>query len=237
MYNATIIQQERYAKSSEKNKFSISYKDIGKLIRTKTVLGILLFVFCSGIATSVISNWAIFHLSLQLGSKSLAIPLYIIAGLGGLPGAIMGGQLGDILSQKYREGRIIISVIGIILGTSFLLLFYTYPFILFGMFGYFFVFFSTGNQFALCADVVSPKLRSTINGLNGVMINIGGIVGNSLISSLIYTNIGMVSVSITLVLFVWLVGSAFWILPYFYYRKESASQGVVIENRLIQVVV
>lgn len=235
-FSSGISQEGIYTAPLEKNKFSISYNDITKVVTTKTVLGILLFVFCSGIATSVISNWAVFHLSLRLGSKSLAIPLYIIAGLGALPGAIMGGQLGDILSKRFKEGRIYVSVIGIILGTILLILFYSYHFILFGMFGYFFVFFSTGNQFALCADVVSPKLKSTINGLTGVMINLGGIVGNTLISSLIRNNIGMISISITFVLLIWLAGATFWLLPYFYYRKEKVSREVVIVNPMIQVV-
>jgi hypothetical protein len=102
------------------------------------------------------------------------------------------------------------------------------------MFGYFFVFFSTGNQFALCADVVPPKLRSTINGLNGVMINLGGITGNTLISSLIHTNIGMISISITVVLAIWLAGTTFWILPYFYYKREKVSEGAAVEISIIE---
>lgn len=149
----------------------------------------------------------------------------------------MGGQLGDILSIRLKEGRICISVIGIILGSSLLLLFYSYPFILLGMFGYFFVFFSSGNQFALCADVVSPRLKSTVNGLNGVMINLGGIMGNTIISSLIRDNIDMISVSITVVLAIWLAGAVFWLLPYFYYRKEKVSKNVVVEYPTVQVVV
>ena len=228
-YGTEPIQEERNRNLSEKNRYKISFNDIRELVKTRTVLGILLFVFCSGIATSVISYWAVFHLSLQLGSKSSAISLYTIAGLGALPGAIMGGQLGDILSKRFKEGRIYVSTIGIILGSTLLILFYNFPFILFGMFGYFFVFFSTGNQFALCADVVSPKLKSTVNGLNGVMINIGGIVGNTLISSLVHDNIGMISISITVVLSIWLAGSVFWVLPYFYYRKEKTSKEILPE--------
>ncbi|MBY8992025.1 MAG: MFS transporter [Candidatus Lokiarchaeota archaeon] len=238
MYFSTKpLRKERHVNSSEKNRYKISYNDIRELVKTKTVVGILLFVFCSGIATSVISYWAIFHLSLRLGSKSSAILLYTIAGVGALLGAVMGGMLGDILSKRSKEGRIYVSIIGVILGASLLLLFYSYPFILFGMFGYFFVFFSTGNQFALCVDVVSPNLKSTVNGLNGIMINLGGIVGNTLISSLIHGNIGMISISITVVLSIWLAGSVFWILPYFYYKKEKVAQEAVVKIPIINIVV
>lgn len=59
------------------------------------------------------------------------------------------------------------------------------------------------------------------------MINIGGIIGNVLISSLIQTNIGLLSFSITLVIVIWLAGSIFWILPYLNYDKERASLNIV----------
>ena len=236
-YGTEPLQEERHENLSEKNRYKISFNDIRELVKTKTVVGILLFVFCSGIATSVLSNWALFNLSLKHSSKGYATFLYLIVGLWAMPGALIGGQFGDILSKRYKEGRIYVSAIGIIGGTSLLILFYSYTFILCGILGYFFAFFSTGNQFALCADVASPKLKSTINGLNGVMINLGGIMGNTLISSLIRDNISMISVSITVVLLIWLIGSIFWLLPYFYYRKEKASKEVIVKLPPISIVV
>jgi len=162
--------------------------------------------------------------------------MYLIAGFGALPGAIMVGQLGDILNKRFKAGRVYVSAIGIILGSVLLIAFYNYPIILFGMFGYFFVFFCTGNQFVICSDVVIPKLKSTVNALNGVMVNIGGIIGNALISSLVQNNIGLLSFSITLVLVIWLTGSVFWILPYLYYHKERASLNkVTIKVPSIQI--
>jgi len=167
--------KQEFSDSEDSYQYKITYQDLVQLVKTKTVLGILLLVLCSGIAAAVLSNWAIFHLTLQLNSKSYAIFIYLIAGLGALPGAIMGGQLGDIFSKKLKVGRVYVSVVGMILGTVLLITFYSFTFILFGMFGYFFVFFSAGNRFAICSDVVIPKLKSTVNALNGVMINLGGI--------------------------------------------------------------
>ena len=69
----------------ESYQYKITYQDLVQLAKTKTVLGVLLYVLVTGIATSVLSNWAIFHLSLQLSSKSYAISMYIFAGLGALP--------------------------------------------------------------------------------------------------------------------------------------------------------
>ena len=229
-YGDEAKQEFSNSEEVDNYQYKITYHDLVQLAKTKTVLGVLLYVLCTGIASDVLSNWAIFHLTIQLNSKSYAISMYLIAGLGALSGSIMGGQLGDMLNKRYKAGRVYVSAIGIILGSLLLIVFYNFPFILFGMFGYFFVFFSTGNQFAICSDVVIPTLRSTVNALNGVMINIGGIIGNVLISSLIQDNIGLLSFSITLVIVIWLAGSIFWILPYLYYDKEKVSHKIVPIN-------
>ena len=57
--------------------------------------------------------------------------------------------------------------------------------------------------------------------MNGLMVNIGGIIGNLLISSLIEKNISLLPFALSIVLFIWLIGALFWIIPYFKYPKES----------------
>lgn len=89
-----------------------------------------------------------------------------------------------------------------------------------GIFGYFYVLFSTGNQFAIYSDVCIPELRGAINSLNGVMLNIGGIIGSVIVSSIIHINIELISVAITVVIIFWLADSIFWVIPYFYYSKD-----------------
>ena len=165
--------------------YKITFRELVLLFKIKTVIGILLFVVCSGIAASTLANWSVFYLDLKLNNKGMAILLYLIAGLGALPGAVMGGSLGD---AYFKLGRIKGS--------------------------------STGNQFAIFSDVTDSKLRGTVNSMSGIMTNIGGIIGNLLVSTLIQTNIQMISTSIVIVLVIWLFGSFLWIIPYFYYSKE-----------------
>ena len=125
-----------------------------------------------------------------------------------------------------------VSITGIILGKLFLLGFYNYAFVMLGIFGYFFVFFSTGNQFAIYSDVCVPELRGPINSLNGVMLNIGGIVGSIIVSSIIQINIFLISVAITVVLIICLVSSLFWVISYFYYFKDrNIKKMVMLERR------
>ncbi len=211
-YNSNEVQVYNY---------KIRFRDLIQLFKSKTVIGILLFVVCSGIATSTLANWSVFYLDLKLGNKGMAILLYLIAGLGALPGAVMGGSLGDIYFQFGKiKGRVVVPITGVIIGTILLLSFYLSPLILFGLAGFFFAFFSTGNQFAIFSDVTNPKLRGTVNSMSGIMTNVGGIIGNLIVSTLIQTNIQMISISIVIVLVIWLFGSLLWIIPYHYYPRE-----------------
>ena len=203
--------------------YKITMKNILQLLKTKTILGIMISVLCYGIAISTLANWGIYYLTLRLKSETSAILLHIITGIGALPGAIIGGELGDIYFHSGKpKARIFISYGGLALGIILLLSFYLQPLLLLGFFGFFFISFANGNQFAIYSDVSEPKLRGTVNSLSGIMLNIGGIMGNFLVSMLIQSN--LLSFSIILVLLIWLCGSFLWIIPYLYYSKESEYQ-------------
>ena len=214
----------------------ITAKTLIDVVKSKTVLGILIYVFCAGIATSTLSNWGIFYLNLQLNNKMMAILFYIVAGVGAILGSYIGGMLGDIFFENGKlNGRIKISILGIVLGPLFLLGFYHYAFIMFGIFGYFFVFFSSGNQFAIYSDVCTPEMRSVVNSLNGVMINIGGIVGSVMVSATIYQDLSLISLSITIVLVIWLFSAVFWLIPYFYYTNDINFKVMRMKERIQQI--
>jgi predicted MFS family arabinose efflux permease len=222
---------ENYTGVVEYN-YKITISNVLRLLKTKTILGIFVSVFCYGIAISTVANWGIFYLSFQLKSETQAILLHIITGIGALPGAIIGGELGDIYFRSGKsKARIFISFGGLVLGIILLLSFYIQPILLLGFFGFFFISFASGNQFAIYSDVSIPELRGTVNALSGIMLNLGGITGNLLISTLIQNNLGFLSLSITLVLLIWLVGSFSWIIPYLYYSKESEFQKSLITIR------
>lgn len=219
--------------------YKITYSNLKQLFRTRSVGGILISVFCSGIANVTLGMWAIFYLTIKINSADaelIVTTIYILAGSGALFGAIMGGKLGDRYFRSGKlKGRVVVSLIGLIVGISLLSAFYLIPFytetivqIVFswiffvttGYLGFFFVAFSSGNQFAIYSEVSLPEIRSTANAMNGLMVNLGGIIGNLVISSMIERNISLLPYAILLVLIIWLLGSLFWIIPYFYYPRE-----------------
>ena len=234
--------------------YKITFKNLGQLSKMKSISTILLSVLCSGIATSTLGIWAIFYLSTKLSGSDaelIATTIYVLVGAGGLPGAIIGGRLGDRFFRAGKiHGRLIISLFGLLAGILCMLGFYLIPFftetplqivlswiffLILGYLGYLLVSFPMGNQFAIYSEVCVPELRSTANALNGLMVNIGGIIGNLLISSLIEKNMSWLPFAIALVLLIWLFGSLLWILPYFYYPKESKECRDLMAKRRLEL--
>jgi MFS family permease len=231
--------------------YKITFDSLAKLFRKRSIGAILLYVLCSGLATSTLGTWGIYYISSKIvgaDAELMATTIYLLAGAGALPGTILGGKLGDIYFSKGKlKGRTIISFFGVIVGVFFTLIFYLTPFftantfqiifswiffIIFGFLGYMFASFSVGNQFAIYSEVCLPEVRSTANAMNGLLINIGGIIGNLLLSSLIENNLSWLPIAISLVLFIWLVGTLFWIINYIYYPKESkVCRDTLLERR------
>ncbi|MFX1405358.1 MAG: MFS transporter [Promethearchaeota archaeon] len=230
--------------------YKITFASIFQLFRIKSIMAIFLAVFCSGIALSTLGNWAIFYLSIKISSSNaegLATVIYLLVGLGALPGTIIGGKMGDSsLRQGKIRGRIVISITGLISGVSLMMIFYIFPFftyhsifvlifwiifITLGFIGYCFSYFSMGNQFAIYSEVCIPELRSTANAINGLMLNIGGIMGNLIISSLIQSNLGLLPFAIFSVLAIWLFGSFLWFIAYSQYPKDVLNRRNVLLGR------
>lgn len=247
LYISTAIEPERLRSEPEfedynseiEYNYKISLKKLKELFRKKSIGAILISVLCGGIANSTLGVWAIFYLSTKIeGDEALfiATTIFILAGSGAIPGNIIGGRIGDKYFKSGKAvGRVIISLGGLVLGISLQILFYSMPFytasklqiiftwiffLVIGYLGFLFVGFSTGNQFAIYSEVALPEIRSTVNAINGLMVNVGGIIGNFLIASMIESNITLLPYAVLLVLIIWLLGALFWIIPYFYYPRE-----------------
>lgn len=247
-YIFSAIEPERLRSEPEfedyegeiKYTYKITFNNLKQLFRKKSVRAILISVLCSGIANSTLGTWAIFYLNTKISgvdSSLIVTTIYILAGSGALPGTIIGGRLGDKYFKKGKQkARVLISIVGLVFGIFLIILFYLVPFftettlqvilswiffLIIGYIGFFFTSFAVGNQFAIYSEVSLPEVRSTANAMNGLMVNIGGIFGNLIISSLIESNISWLPYAILLVLVIWLFGAFFWIIPYYHYPKES----------------
>jgi len=258
-YILSAIEPERLRSEPEfedyegeiKYTYKITFNNLKQLFRKKSVRAILISVLCSGIANSTLGTWAIFYLNTKISgidSDLIVTTIYILAGSGALPGTIIGGRLGDKYFKKGKQkARVLISIIGLVFGIFLMMIFYLVPFytettlqvilswiffLIIGYIGFFFTSFAVGNQFAIYSEVSLPEVRSTTNAMNGLMVNIGGIIGNIIISSLIESNISWLPYAILIVLMIWLFGSFFWIIPYYHYPRESKeSRDILLKRR------
>jgi MFS family permease len=219
--------------------YKIDIKRIRSLAKKKSLMSILIYNFFSGIAVSTIGTWGIYYMTSKFSgsyAEVFATSLYLLTGVGILPGAILGGKIGDLFyrSDKIR-GRVVLTFGGLISGILCLSVFYLLPifakspleitliwifFLIIGFFGYFLVSLSIGNVFAIYSEVCVPESRSTVNALHNVMINLGGIIGNLIFSSLIESNLSLMPLAMAIVLLFWLVGTSLWGITYLYYPKE-----------------
>jgi len=211
--------------------YKLSRQDLIHLFNLRSVMSILFFVLTGGLVTSILGNWGIYILSSNLRNPDLATIIYLIIGIAALPGAIIGGKINDRLFQNRKQRlRFLVAMIGVLGGSLSLLIFYVFPFPIiiftlpFGFIGYFFTSFTTGTQFAVYSEVCLPESRSTANALNGLMVNLGGICGNLLLSIFIYQEGFFIQNAVFLIFLVWIAGSFLWLFPVFYYKKDILKQ-------------
>jgi len=231
--------------------FKITLRTLGSIFSKKTVFGILMIVLATTLTNSALGNWAItywrdFKIGIGVSNPEfLAVLIYIIAGLGAIPGNLIGGRIGDRFYREGRiKGRIYISILGMITGLFCLIAFYLLPFpsetltetifstlifVCIGFMGYLLTGFPPANMYAMLSEVCIMEHRSSANSFYGLMMNIGATVGNPLFTFLL-TNYDHQFAMMFMFLF-WVIGLVFWILPYKYYPKEAKECRELIKER------
>ena len=89
-----------------------------------------------------------------------------------------------------------------------------------GFIGYWLASWPVGNQFAIYSEVCLPETRGTANALHGMMVNIGGVIGNFILATTIVADM-VTPMHVAILLVFWLAGGLLWIIPYFTYPKEA----------------
>ncbi|MFX1299143.1 MAG: MFS transporter, partial [Promethearchaeota archaeon] len=230
--------------------YKITFHNLVQVFKRKSNTGILLYEICAGIQGSALTTWTIFYLTSLIDIPNaivIATTVSLLGGLGAIVGTVFGGRMGDSLYRTGRlRGRVLISSVGLIVGILFVIIFYTIPFhtsthtetILFTVIfitvsfaGSLFTSLCVGNIFAIFSEVSRPELRSIANALLGVFFNIGGVIGQFIVATLVGIDMALLQFSILLVLSVWVCGTAFWIITFIYYPKESKELRNIMAQR------
>ena len=225
--------------------YKITRKNVGQLLRKKSITALIFSIFLSGIATTTLGIWAIEYLTIHKfgGSEGIATILFIGIMIAALPGNMIGGNLGDKFYKEGKlRGRVLISMIGLMIGVLLQIAFYSFPldvsqplswiiFIILGIGQAFLCALNIGNIFAIYSEVCAPELRSTANSLHKMMVNMGGVIGNLILASMVQADPTLMPSAILLVQIIYLCGTILWIIPYFSYPKEAKECDEIMEDR------
>ena len=223
--------------------YKITRKSVGQILNKRTITALLFFQVFSNISTSTMGIWGITYLTNnKFGDLAFTTFFLIFIGLVAIPANYFGGKLGDKYSESGKiRGRVTISMLGLTIGMVCNMTFYLMPLsipfgfllvIIFACLGTFLLNIWPGNHFAVVSDVCAPELRSSASALNGVFVNIGGIIGNLVLTSIIQANLAFMLNAIMLVMTLRLCGSFLWLIAYYYYPKEAkVREELMVERR------
>ncbi|TFF98966.1 MAG: MFS transporter [Promethearchaeota archaeon] len=234
--------------------YKITFSKFKQLLKKKTIAGIFLYILVSMICVGPLSLWTIFYLSQKFGGENailFATILVILTGTGALFGSIYGGKFGDKLYKKgHPRGRVLLSMVAIMLGVICLFIFYLIPFtpfnlteliiiwillLIIGFSAYVLTSFPTSNIAAIYAEVCVPEERSYINSISLIMSNIGTIIGHLIVAIMIQDSISNLSFVISFLLVIFLVSTLLWIIPYIFYSREAAECRELMRTRRIEL--
>jgi MFS family permease len=203
-----------------------------------------------GVQGAALSTWAIFYFTSIIEMPNailIATAIAMLGMLGAILGTAVGGRIGDRFYQGGKvRGRVLISVVGLLIGIALFFVLYTIPFhsatvaeavgstsifIVLSIVANFFASVCAGNIFAIFSEVTLPELRSISNSLLGVLVNLGGVMGNIIVASLVELDSTLLRLGISIVLAVWLFGTAFWVITYIYYPREAQELRINMANR------
>lgn len=236
-----------------KYNYKITFTALKQLFLNKTIGVILISVLITGIATATLNVWGLIYLETsQLTVLSppdahlFATIFILIAGLGSFPGTMLGGTWGDTYHKAGKlRGRVIISLSGIILGllcffgffliplfgsTTWELILSGFLILSLGFLSFLFITLPSGNRFAIYSEVCVPEVRASANALHGVMMNIGGIIGNLLLALSITGDV-ILPFHVALLIAFGLIGGVLWIIPFFTYPKDELEYRKIMTER------
>jgi len=222
--------------------YKITKKSVVQILNKRTITALLFFQVFSNISTSTMGIWGITYLTNnKFGDRAFTTFFLIFVGLLAIPANYFGGKFGDKYSESGKiGGRVTISMLGLIIGMVCNMTFYSMPLsipfgfllvIIFACLGSFLLNIWPGNHFAVVSDVCPPELRSSALALNGVFVNIGGIIGNLVLTSIIQANLALMFNAIMLVMTLRLCGSFLWLIVYYYYPKEAKVRDELMVER------
>ncbi|MCJ7715230.1 MAG: MFS transporter, partial [Anaerolineales bacterium] len=185
----------------------------------------------------VITFWSFRYLEVERNYSpetisSTMVPAVLMIGAG----YFLGGVLGDLAYRKFKTGRLIVSVAGIVLGailltvTLSLPLENVYAFRILLSLTCFFIPLASPNIATSVYDVVLPEVRSTATSIQYFLGNIGSAFA-PLLAGAISEISSLHTALLTISLSAWLITALFLGIGIFHFPKDMDNMHSVLEDR------
>ncbi len=208
--------------------FRFSWKEAREIFKKRTMWFVFLQGFAGVFPWQVITFFFFGYLETERGYDANAIiatmaPVILILAAG----YFVGGFLGDLMFKRTKEGRILVSSAGVLLGGIFFYLALTTPleapnrFFLLMCLTAIFMPLSSANVIATVYDVTVPEVRSTAQAIEYFIENSGAVAAPALTGALIVAT-GDKSYSILMICIVaWALAFVFYLGALFTIEKDT----------------
>jgi MFS family permease len=215
----------------------VQWKDISGLLKIRSLRYFFLQGFIGVLPWQVITFWSFRYLEVERNYSpetisSTMVPAVLMIGAG----YFLGGVLGDLAYRKFKTGRLIVSVVGIILGailltvTLSLPLENVYAFRILLSLTCFFIPLASPNIATSVYDVVLPEVRSTATSIQYFLGNIGSAFA-PLLAGAISEISSLHTALLTISLSAWLITALILGIGIFHFPKDMDNMHSVLEDR------
>ena len=215
----------------------VQWKDIPDLLKIRSLRYFFLQGLIGVLPWQVITFWSFRYLEVERNYSSETIsstmvPAVLMIGAG----YFLGGVFGDLAYRKFKTGRLIVSVAGIILGAILLTVTLSLP--LENVFAFrillsitcFFIPLASPNIATSVYDVVLPEVRSTATSIQYFLGNIGSAFA-PLLAGAISEISSLHTALLTISLSAWLITALILGIGIFHFPKDMDNMHSVLEDR------
>lgn len=213
------------------------WKNLPGLLKIRSLRYFYLQGFIGVLPWQVITFWSFRYLEVERNYtpetiSSIMVPAVLMIGAG----YFLGGVFGDLAYKKYKTGRLIVSVAGIILGAIFLTITLAMP--LEKVFAFrillsitcFFIPLASPNIATSVYDVVLPEVRSSATSIQYFLGNLGSAFA-PLLAGAISEISSLHTALLTISLSAWLITAAILGIGIFYFRNDMEKMHSILKDR------
>jgi MFS transporter, Spinster family, sphingosine-1-phosphate transporter len=208
--------------------FRFSWTEAREIFKKRTMWFVFLQGFAGVFPWNVITFFFFGYLETERGYDSNAIigtmaPVILILAAG----YFVGGYLGDLLFQRTKKGRILISSAGVLLGAIFIYLAMTTPldrpnqFFIFMCLTAIFMPLSSANVVATVYDVTVPEVRSTAQAIEYFVENSGAVAAPALTGAIIVSSGDRTFAILSICVVAWILCFVFYLGALFTIDKDT----------------